>query len=507
VSDAGIRVHSGPDYWKVEFFMQQQASAIRAAIDIGSNTIEVLVARCTPGDLEIIEHESTMVRLGESVDDGGEISRDKFKMALNTVKKYQNLAKEHGAEQILAFATEALREARNSQDFIEAVKSETGVEVQLISGSAEAVLDYYGTTYSPDIPSDAGVLDVGGGSTEIVTAKNRHITWLTSVPIGSGAIHDRYLPSDPPTREETEAARSYLASQLQMVHIQQAPPALIVTGSSASSLLKLAQHAFKLDEKSDRLTYEDLSRCEGLLSALPAEEIAQRFEQNLERARILAAGALLIQAVMQYLHLNEIRVSSHGVREGVLLAFTRDGERWLEEVNSIASRCEASQADQDTQDTQDKQQQPFAEFGRDLLPTYAKKFLKWPDDIRKQEDIEAVHKMRVASRRLRAALDAFESCANPKLFKKVNSQVKRLADRLGTVRDTDVMIAGLRTDQSEVVGEEQEAGVQWLIDRLESYHQQEKQALDAELQALDEDALRQQIASCLPKGAAHHGKS
>src|SRR3989442_1049639 len=124
--------------------MQQQASAIRAAIDIGSNTIELLVARCLPGDLEIIEHQTTMARLGESMDDSGEIARGKFTTALDAVRQYQELAKKHGAEQILAIATEAMREARNSQDFLDAVKRETGVEVQLISGVAEAVLDYYG---------------------------------------------------------------------------------------------------------------------------------------------------------------------------------------------------------------------------------------------------------------------------------------------------------------------------------------------------------------------------
>jgi exopolyphosphatase / guanosine-5'-triphosphate,3'-diphosphate pyrophosphatase len=480
--------------------MQQQTSATRAAIDIGSNTIEVLIAQCLPDKLEIIEHQSTLVRLGESVDDKGEISRDKFKIALNTIKKYQKLAKEHKAKQILAFATEALREARNSQDFIEAVKGETDVEVQLISGSTEAALDYYGATYSSGTPPDAGVLDVGGGSTEIVTAKNRRITWLTSMPIGSGMIHDRYLPSDPPTHEEIEAARSFLASHLQMIHIQQAPPALLVTGSSATSLLKLARRAFKLDEQSDRLTFEDLALCEGLLGALPAKEIAQRFEQNLERALILPAGGLIIQAVMQYLHLNEIFVSSYGVREGALLAYTRYGEHWLEEVNSIASKRGTSQ------DSQDIQKQPFAEFGRDILPKYAKQFLKWPDAIRKQEDIEAVHKMRVASRRLRAALEAFEPCADPKSFIKVNRQVKKLADHLGTVRDTDVMISGLRADLQDLSSEEQ-AGVQWLIDRLDTYHQQEQKLLDTELQALDEDALQKQLDSCIPNGAAHHGKS
>jgi exopolyphosphatase/pppGpp-phosphohydrolase len=302
-----------------------------------------------------------------------------------------------------------------------------------------------------------------------------------------------------------EAARSYLASQLLMMRIPESP-ALIVTGSSASSLLKLAQHAFKLDEQGDQLTVEDLARCEGLLGALKAEEIAQRFEQRVERARILAAGALIIQAMMQHLHVNEIRVSSHGVREGALLAYTRYGEHWLEEVNSIASKWGTSKDDQDSQGMQEVQQQPFVEFGRDVLPKHAKTFLKWPDDVRKQEDIEAVHKMRVASRRLRAALDAFEPCVDPSSFKKINRYVKKLADRLGTVRDTDVMVAGLSSYLQDVVSEEQ-AGVHWLIDRLNSYHQQEKQVLDRELQSLDEDALRQQIDTCIPKGAAHHGKS
>jgi len=296
----------------------QQASTIRAVIDIGSNTLEVLVARCQPNELETIEHRSTLARLGESVNENGEISSDKTKTAVDTVREYQELAKQRGAEQILALATEALREASNKQEFLDTIKREAGVEVQLISGYAEAALDYYGATCSPNTPLDAGVLDVGGGSTEIVTAKNGQITWLTSVPIGSGAIHDRYLHSDPATYQEMEAARSYLAHYMQTLRIPAMPPALVVTGSSASSLLKLAQHAFKLDENTHRMTHSDLSACLGLLNALPAEEIAKRFEQKIERARILAAGALVIQAVMQYVHLDEIHISSQGVREGAV---------------------------------------------------------------------------------------------------------------------------------------------------------------------------------------------
>jgi exopolyphosphatase/pppGpp-phosphohydrolase len=483
--------------------MQQQASTICGVIDIGSNTIELLVANCTTNNLEIIEHQTAMARLGESVNEKGEITPDKFKLALETISKYQKLAKERGAKEILAIATEALREARNHQDFIEKVKHDTDVEVQLISGYAEAALDFIGATYGISTPYDVGVVDVGGGSTEIVTAENRDISWLTSVPIGSGALHDRYLPSDPPPNKEVEAARSFLESQLQMIQIPQLPSALIVTGSSASALLKCAKAAFKLDEHDDRLTLEDLMLCEGLLCALPAKEIAKRYGQSLERARILPAGGIIIQEVMKHLHLEEIRVSSHGVREGALLAFTRYGEPWLEEINSIASKRKASEGGRNGQHVQEE---PFAEFGREILPEYAKKFLKWPDDVRKQEDPEAVHKMRVASRRLRAVLDAFEACADTRSFKKINTSVKKLADALGTVRDTDVMISGLSSYMQGIASEEQ-VGVQWLIDRLHSYHQQEEQTLDTELQSLDEDAIHQQIDTLIAKGASKNGKS
>jgi exopolyphosphatase / guanosine-5'-triphosphate,3'-diphosphate pyrophosphatase len=456
--------------------------------------------------METIVHQTTMVRLGESVSEKGEIARDKFKLALETVRKYWKLAKNQGAEEILAIATEALREARNSQDFIEAVKRETGIEVHLISGYAEAVLDFYGTTSDTSAPTKVGVLDVGGGSTEIITATNGDITWLTSIPIGSGALHDRYLPSDPPTHEEMEGARSYLASQLQMIHPPELPSMLIVTGSSASSLLKLARTAFKLDEKNERLSFEDLDLCQGLMCALPSKEISKRYEQRLERARILPTGGLIIQAFMQHLQLNEINVSSHGVREGALLAYARYGQHWLEEVNSIASKRGASQVDGNAQQKLEVKQQPFAEFGRETLPKYAKKFLKWPDDIRKQEDIEAVHKMRVASRRLRAALDAFESCADHIAFKKINTHIQKLADALGTVGDMDVMISGLSNSLQEMASEEQ-TGVQWLIDRLYAYHQQEEQSLEAELRKLDRDTIHRQIDNCIPKGGAHGGKS
>ncbi len=480
--------------------MQQQSPPTYAAIDIGSNTTQITVARCQPETLDIVAHESEMLRLGESVTKTGEISPNMQKSVIKTVQKYQDIAKQHNAEHVLAVATEAMRKARNGEEFIQHIHEKTGLPVQIINGDVEAVLTFYGATYElaqePDAPNQVGVMDVGGGSTELITSKKMQINWRTSVQMGSGQLHDKYLHSNPPTHEEMEEARQFINSILQNVQVPQNPSMLMVTGSSASALLKLAQHAFDLDKQSTYLTQDDLLRLQGLLNAMPAEEIAKRYEQQLERARILPGGALIIHTVLGWLQLDKLRVSSHGLREGALLAYTRHGDQWLEQVNDIASQA-GKGSDEDKR--AEEQKKDFVQFGQDALSKSAKKFVKWKDDILKNEDVEAVHKMRVASRHLRATLDAYESCCQPKTFNTLNKRIKKLADRLGTVRDTDVMIQGLHEQLSPMSSQDQ-VGLQWLIDRLETYHKQQEKVLEASLQKLDEKAFRQQVKACISKG-------
>lgn len=480
--------------------MQKQSSPMLAAIDIGSNTIHIVVARSTPSTLDIVEDEVDMVRIGESVDASGEISPQKRDASINILRKYKALAEQHGAEHIFVVATEAIRKARNRDEFLTAVKRETGLEVQLISGDAEATLTFYGATYEiydePNPPALVGVMDLGGGSTELVTAKNEHITWRTSIPIGSGWLHDRYLPSDPPTHDELAVAYTFLQTYFQGMQLKQQPSILVVTGGSANSLLLLARNAFGLNVQSNEFTYDDLIRCEGLLSALSAKEISQRYEQPLERARILLAGALIIQEIMSRLHLNDIRISPHGIREGVLLAYQRYGDDWLQRVSANPSKANAGAA----VDTRGVQAESFDQSGHRLLVERAKKLLDWTDEVLKHEDVEAVHKMRVASRRLRAALDAYESCCNAKDFKKVYRRIKKIANLLGAARDTDVMLQNLQA-QLEQEPSEAQHGVQWLIDRLKDYREERQDVLESYLESLDQASLQQEIDSLIPEGA------
>jgi exopolyphosphatase/pppGpp-phosphohydrolase len=492
--------------------MQEQSPPVLAAIDIGSNTIHIVVARCQPDTLDIIEDQVELVRIGESVTATGAISPEKRDAAIAILHRYRALAEQHSAEQIFTVATEAIRQASNSDEFLEEIKRETGLEVLLISGSAEATLSFYGATYEeskqPGAPTHIAVMDLGGGSTELVIARNMHITWRTSLPIGSGWLHDRYLPGDPPTSNDLTVARTFLRTYLQGIHIKPQPPKLIVTGGSANSLLLLARQAFRLDPGSNHLTYDDLVLCEGLMRAFPAEEISLKYRQPIGRARILPAGALIIREVMSRLNLREISVSPHGIREGVLLAYARYGESWLERISeeAIPTTPAVDTSHEKAAIPAGELEEEFVQAGQRMLRERVEKLLDWRDEVLRNEDIEAVHKMRVATRRLRATLDAFETCCEPKQFKRVYRRIKKMADLLGSARDTDVMLQGLRA-QIEQIPEEEIAGLQWLIRRLDTYRRQRQRTLADFFKRLDEKDLKKQVESCIRKGDLSDGES
>ncbi|MFL5629410.1 MAG: CHAD domain-containing protein [Ktedonobacteraceae bacterium] len=491
---------------------KQEAAPVQAAIDIGSNTIHIVVARCQVDDLDIVADEVEIVRIGESVTATGEISAEKRDAAIAVLRKYKELAERHNAERVIVVATEAIRKARNSSEFLDTVRRETGLQVLVISGDAEATLTFYGATYEKikeqGAPAQLAVMDLGGGSTELVTAKNGHISWRTSIPVGSGWLHDRYLCSNPPSSDDISVAQAFLQTYFQGMRIKEPPTSLIVTGGSANSLLLLAQKAFNLDAASRQLTYEDLLRCEGLMGALPAEEIAQRYQQPVARARILPAGALIIREMMARLHLNDITVSPHGIREGVLLALQRYGEHWLDNIDGRVTTAmpKGGPGMKKQMQQEQEQEETFAQTGQRLLEERVKKLLEWRTEVLKNEDIEAVHKMRVASRRLRAALDAFETCCKPGQFKKIYQRVKEMADLLGTARDTDVMLLGLQEKAGQVDSEER-AGVEWLIKRLRVYRQQKQEQLEEFFATFDENDFKQQVVTCIKEGALSNGES
>lgn len=487
--------------------MQEQTAPVCAAIDIGSNTLRLVVARCSATDMTILETDEALVRIGESVNATGLISSEKQEHTISVLQQFKALAEKHSAQPILAIATEAICQAKNREQFLQAIKQATDINVQCIDGDVESTLTFYGATYAlskdADSPKQVAVMDIGGGSTELVFAKDLNIYWHTSLPFGSGWLYDRYLVGDPPTKDDQATARSFLHTYLAGLNAKTFPPILFATGGSANTLLALSKRAFGLDEDLTVLTHDDLLRCEGLLWTMTAEEIARRYQVDHKRARMISAGILILLVILDMSGLKELHISPYGIREGLVIAYARDGDDWLQRA-----RQSVQTASQDVVIGKPMvtYHEMFIEVGRWMFRERAETMVSWTDVVLKHDDVEAVHKMRVASRRLRAVMDAYQSICQPKLFKKTYRQVKDIADILGMARDTDVMIMNLQ-QRLEQVPDAEKAGINWLIDSLTRYRQQHQQELEKYLLKWNHEAFLSQLEACLSKGESNNGES
>jgi exopolyphosphatase/guanosine-5'-triphosphate,3'-diphosphate pyrophosphatase len=320
-----------------------------AAIDIGSNTIHLTVARpiVERDDLVYLADELDLTRLGADVSATGAIGPERMQRAIVVAQHQASIARSYGAATILGIATEGVRTATNGADLLARLRDEAGVIFALISGEQEAALTYWGATSGLEAwDGRRAVLDLGGGSLEIVAGEGRHVLWRVSLPLGSGAIHDRYTPADPPDPDELARARHYVAETLRPLDPPLPVAEVIVCGGTATTLAYLAARALAngdlpasgAAEEADavvegRTRYVSRERLERLLDLTRghrAADIATRYGIEEARARLLAAGAVVLLATMERMGAAALHVRRRGIREGALLAYARLGADWLE---------------------------------------------------------------------------------------------------------------------------------------------------------------------------------
>jgi exopolyphosphatase/guanosine-5'-triphosphate,3'-diphosphate pyrophosphatase len=288
---------------------------VRAAcIDIGSNTTRLLVADWVDGALVEVHQERAFTRIGKGLAASGSIGADKIEEVVAVVRSQLALARAHGASEIRGVATAAIRTAANGVALVEAIAAATGLAVEIVSGEDEARLAFRGAAAMLEPETAAGcqqlgVIDVGGGSSEVVvgSAPDR-VGWWASVAIGSGALTDHCLHSDPPTPAELESARHEVAAALAGL-APPCPEVAVAVGGSATSLGRVAGPVL------DPGAFE---RTLGVLGSEPAAAVAERFLIDPQRARLLPAGLLILEGASRLLEAT-IQVGRGGIREGVLL--------------------------------------------------------------------------------------------------------------------------------------------------------------------------------------------
>jgi exopolyphosphatase/guanosine-5'-triphosphate,3'-diphosphate pyrophosphatase len=284
-------------------------------IDIGSNTTRLLVGEYRDAQLVEIHQERAFTLLGRELAGSDSIGEAKCAEVIDVVRGQLAHAHELGVAEVRAVGTAAIRRAANRRQFVDAVREATGLSVEILSGEEEARLAFQGAAGTLEHPpsGDLAVIDVGGGSSELVVgAVPDGIRWWRSLALGSGALADRWLRSDPPSATELAAARSEVAGVLADCRPPR-PELAVAVGGSATSLARLAGRV--LDPPA-------VARALNLLTGAPAAEIASRFEIDARRAALLPAGLVILEAVGGLLGAT-LRVGRGGVREGVLLEALR----------------------------------------------------------------------------------------------------------------------------------------------------------------------------------------
>ncbi|MEA2274106.1 MAG: exopolyphosphatase / guanosine-5-triphosphate,3-diphosphate pyrophosphatase [Solirubrobacteraceae bacterium] len=279
---------------------------------MGSNTTRLLVADVTTGALDALAADRRFTAVAEAIGPNGEIPPGKVAEVTEVVAQQAAMAAQLGVTHIRAVATAAIRDAANCSELVDAVAAACGVKLAILSGEEEARLAFAGAVGTlDDVPEgEVGVVDVGGGSTEVALGRARDgMSWFVSLAIGSGTLTRRHAASDPPANDELEAMRDDARAALAGVRGAR-PRHVFAVGGSATSLWALAGET--LDEAGLRDALE-------AITVAPAEALGTRLGLDPRRVRLLPAGILILAAASEALGA-PMSIGRGGLREGVLLA-------------------------------------------------------------------------------------------------------------------------------------------------------------------------------------------
>ena len=290
-----------------------------AAVDLGTNSTRLLVADVDDGVLSEISRRLTITRLGEGVDERRRLLPLPIARVRNCLADYRRELEELGAERTLCIATSSVRDAENGEAFLGEIEWSYGFTTRLLSGEEEAALMLRGVTAGRAALDDVLVVDIGGGSTELVVASEGGVDFATSLDVGCVRLTERFLVSDPPSPQELAAAGAYVRSLLPALD---APRAIGVAGT-ITTLATLDRGDSEYDPERTHGHVLPFAAVEAQLERLAALTTEERLAvPGLEpgRAPVIVAGVVILREVLSAYGLAEIEVSERDVLHGAALA-------------------------------------------------------------------------------------------------------------------------------------------------------------------------------------------
>jgi len=316
-----------------------------AAVDIGSNSVRLKISRLSRRSLHEIHEDRQVTRLGDGAFRTGLLTPEAIADTVKVLRRFHRAVQQNGADAVRVVATSAMRDARNSQAFLEWVRSTTGWKVEIISGLEEARLIHLGLVSTLRVSASPVLLvDLGGGSCELTISSQGHIRDTVSLPLGAVRLTNEFLQHDPPRKAELLRLRGFVEREIGRIadRITRArPKAVIATSGTAASLAAVCHGLYKT--KGPRVTTVSrlqMRRIAKMLARLPLEQRVKLPGVGPRRAEIVIAGAVVYSELLERCQLAGFRYSPLGLRDGLLAQMaaeydhsTRSGkhiqsERW-----------------------------------------------------------------------------------------------------------------------------------------------------------------------------------
>lgn len=307
--------------------MGKKEGLVNAAIDIGSNTVLLLVGSTERGKVQVIFEEQHAPRLGKGVDAQNKLDHHSVDKVIEVLKRYKSIIENDfpKVEEIFVTATSAVRDASNREEFVKKVYEQTAFDVQVLSGKEEAGFTYFGAqSMLTGIGNKTCVLDIGGGSTEVALGSKNLLKDRFSYNIGSVRFTERYLKQNPPTENEINECRRAVEDTLkQKIFHFPVTFKLIGVAGTATSLAHIHAGLDSYQPKTINgsvLTLDAISHWVDELKQYTSEELLQRYPKILEgRVDVFLGGLLILESFMKNCGIPSVLVSTGGIRHGTLV--------------------------------------------------------------------------------------------------------------------------------------------------------------------------------------------
>jgi len=288
-------------------------------IDLGSNTARMNIYDVKEGKPQLLFSEKKTIGLAAYIDENKVLTKDGLEKAITVLNKFKKLSARFEPLELHAIATASLRNATNANEALQLINKATGLQMKILTGEEEALADFYGVQLA--IPFEAGVvLDIGGGSTELVVYANQQIQFAKALPMGSLSSYMKHVKRVLPTKKEMKTIRHEFIDLLKELSLN-VPDDLMIygIGGSIRAARKLYNHIHDYEATNTRLTRDQIKHVVDLLVENKKATQVDLIRIVPERVHTLLPGLSILQAVMKYYDLNEVTVSNYGVREGYLM--------------------------------------------------------------------------------------------------------------------------------------------------------------------------------------------